>query len=44
MDSGEESITDSEARAQVRQQARRIHVQSMLAAATVTAMTFLAPE
>ena len=44
MDAGDEQVSDEAERAQLRRQARRIHVQSVVAGVALTALAFFAPE
>ncbi len=44
MDTGDEAIEDEAEKAQLRRQARRVHVQSILAALVLTALTLVTPE
>ena len=44
MDTGPEAITDAAVLAQVRRQARKVHLQSFLLAALLTAVALLLPR
>jgi hypothetical protein len=44
MDTGPEAITDAAALAQVRRQARKVHLQSFLLAVVLTAVVLLLPR
>ena len=43
MDAAEEAIVDETERALLRRQARRVHIESMLAAAALTALSLFTP-
>ena len=44
MDTGEEAVEDEAERAQLRRQARMVHVRSVLAGAALTALSLVTPE
>ena len=44
MDAGDEAIEDEAEKVQLHRQARRVHVQSILAALVLTTLTLVAPE
>ena len=44
LDTGAEAITNSEERAQVRRQARKVHIESLVAAALLTALSLIIPK
>ena len=44
MDTGDEAIEEEAEKTQLRRQAQRVHVQSILAALALTALALVAPE
>lgn len=44
MDTGDETVEEEAEKVTLRRQARRIHVESALAAAALTALSFFTPE